>query len=205
MTTSVKMNRHLIALLVLPVLLSVLLLFSCNKDKEDNSPAKQIAESEKLTIPAAIELPANPSGNSRLLTYYAEGVQKYKAQAKAGSPGTFEWVFVAPQADLFNASNSKIGTHSAGPTWQLFGGADSIYAQHFTPARTAPSSDPASIDWLLLMPKTGKPKTGVFAHVDYIQRIATKGGKAPSVLPLHENETAEVKYTAIYRFAKKNL
>jgi hypothetical protein len=180
------------------------LLFSCKKEKDPTSPALKISESETLIIPAAIDLPANaPGGNSRVATYYAEGVQKYKSQQKAGSsPATYEWVFVAPQADLYDASNNKVGTHTAGPTWQLFGTADSIHGQAFSPAKSAPGADPGSIDWLLLTLK--KVPTGIFANVSYIQRIATTGGKAPATLPTGAGQTADVKYTAIYRFTRKN-
>ena len=183
-------------------------LFSCSKDEGDLSdrpPAYYIAQSEKLEIPAAVDLPYDPKGHTRVATYFAEGVQKYKAQQKAGSdPVTYEWVFVAPQADLFNIQNAFVGTHTAGPSWQLTGGMDSIFAQHFTPSRTAPSPLPNTIDWLLLMPKVGKTPTGIFADVDYIQRIATEGGKAPSTLPTSADQTAEVKYIAVYRFTKRN-
>jgi len=182
---------------------------ACGDDKEilNNSPAQHILESENMVIPASIELPSNlPGGNTRVVTYYAEGVQKYKARQKAGSdPAVFEWVFVAPAADLFDMTNAKVGTHSAGPTWQLSGSTtDSIYAQQFTPAKTATSPDPSSIDWLLLMPKVGKTPTGLFADVIYIQRIATKGGKAPVGAPLSASDTIDVYYEAVYRFTKKN-
>jgi hypothetical protein len=136
------------------------------------------------------------------MTLYAEGVQKYKAEPKPGTPGEFRWLFVAPQADLFDNTNKKVGTHGAGPYWEL-SFADSIFAQHFAPAKTAPSPD-NSIDWLLLMLKTGKQPTGVFAQVSYIHRIATTGGKAPATPPASASETADVPYTAIYRFIKKN-
>ena len=169
-------------------------------------PAYHIAKSEKLDIPEAVQVPANPpGGNTRVATYFAEGVQKYKAQQKAGSePGTYEWVFVAPEADLYDKTNKKIGTHSAGPSWQLFGSADSIFAQQFSPPKTAASTDPSSIDWLLLMPKAGKIPTGIFANVAYIQRIATQGGKAPVNPPVSLTETVEISYTAVYRFTRKN-
>jgi hypothetical protein len=177
----------------------------CKKDKEEldiNSPAYKISESEKLTIPASIAVPVTAGGNSRVATYYADGVQRYKAQAKAGSPGLFEWVFVAPQATLY-LSNTVIGTHGAGPFWEV-SPADSLFAQAFTPARTAPSPDANSIDWLLLKTKEGKPSTGLFSQVSYIQRIATVGGKAPAVAPTSEWQTAAVRYTAVYRFTKTN-
>src|SRR6185503_21236440 len=202
-TTSMLTNRPVINLLT--AMIASVLLLSCEKEKDNSpSPASKIAESENLVIPVAIDLPANiPQGNSRVATFYAEGVQKYKSQVKAGSsPVTFEWVFVAPQADLYDANNKKVGTHSAGPTWQLFGTADSIYGQAYSPAKSVPSPDGTSIDWLQLTLK--KAPTGVFTSVNYIQRIATKGGKAPVELPTTANATVDVPYTAIYRFSRKN-
>ena len=170
-----------------------------------NSPAAHISASETLVIPASVSVPENlPNGNSRVATYYAIGVQKYKARIKPGSdPVAYEWIFVAPQADLYDVTNAKVGTHGAGPFWQL-SLSDSIFAQQFNPARTAPSEDPESIDWLLLMPKTGTTPTGIFADVDYIQRIATKGGKAPLTPPANLSETISVKYKAVYRFTRIN-
>ncbi len=170
-----------------------------------NSPAAHISASENLIVPATVSVPENlPNGNTRVATYYAVGVQKYKARIKAGSdPVSYEWVFVAPQADLYDITNAKVGTHGAGPFWST-SPLDSIFAQQFSPARTAPSPDPESIDWLLLMPKIGTTPTGIFADVDYIQRIATKGGKAPLTPPSGINETIDVKYKAVYRFTKIN-
>ncbi len=200
------MIQYIFKSIVATALVSTLVI-GCRREMESNlhSPAYHIHKSEKLDIPAAIAIPSNPKENLRVATFFAEGVQKYKAQQKpASDPAIYEWVFVAPQADLYDDSNKKVGTHSAGPSWQLFGSSDSIFAQQFSPARTAASPDPSSIDWLLLMPKTGKTPTGIFTNVYYIQRIATQGGKAPTRLPVNANETAEVKYTAVYRFSKKN-
>ena len=170
-----------------------------------NSAAAQIAASESLVIPASVAVPENlPNGNTRVATYYAVGVRKYRARIIAGSdPVAYEWVFVAPDANLYDNTNTKAGHHGAGPFWTI-SALDSIFAQHFVPARTAPGDDPESIDWLLLMPKTGTTPTGIFADVDYIQRIATKGGKAPLIAPTSLTQTAEVKYKAVYRFTKIN-
>lgn len=189
------------------IFLFVAIITSCNKEKtvDTNSPAHKIAASEKLTIPAAVELPANlPAGNSRVATYFAEGVQKYKAQLKPGSTNEYVWVLIAPDAKLYDASNKLKGTHGAGPHWVLTV-SDSIFAQHFAPAKTAPSPDANSVDWLLLMPKNGKTPTGFFKDVAYIQRIATTGGKAPVTAPANENSVANIPYTAVYRFSKRNL
>lgn len=195
--------------IIIAAVAAALALTACEREQvidQKNNPVYFIGESEKLAIPAAIQLPDNgPSGNIRVQTYYAVGVQKYRAQAKTGTPGSFEWIFVAPQADLYDVTNMKLGTHSAGPTWQIIGSTtDSIYAQAFTPAKSAPSPDANSIDWLLLKTKEGKVPTGVFAQVAYIQRIATSGGKAPATSPTAEGQTVEVPYSAVYRFTKKN-
>ncbi len=193
--------------IVLPVLLSVIFGIACRRDVDPDTslPSYQISESEKLAMPAAVDLPANlPAGNTRIATFFAEGVQKYKAQQVAGSdPAVYQWVLLAPKADLYNASNQKIGTHTAGPAWQL-SAVDSVYGQHFAPVKSVPSTDPSSIDWLLLMSKTGTTPTGVFGGTAYIQRIVTKGGKAPAAPPAGINDTIDVRYTAVYRFTKKN-
>ena len=168
------------------------------------SPAQQINESEQLVIPAAVDLPPDhPGAYTRVATFYAKGVQKYKAQAVAGSdPVVYQWVLAGPDAKLYDITNQKVGSHGVGPFWEI-SPADSIFAQHFAPPRTSPSPEPNTVDWLLLMPKVGKPATGIFADVDYIQRIATQGGKAPATPPTDATETTEVKYTAIYRFTKR--
>lgn len=202
-----KLKKSLGRLLVLPAFLS-LALISCDHDhhQDDNDnrpPAFYIAMSEKISIPEAIQLPANePAGNSRVATYYATGVQKYKAQLVAGGT-TYQWVLAGPAADLYDVTNRKVGSHSFGPTWQLSPN-DSIYGAHFQPQRTAPAPDPSCIDWLLLRTKPGTTPTGKFANVSYIQRIATVGGKAPSTPPSNAMATADVPYKAIYRFTKMN-
>jgi len=194
-------------ILAAPILFAAVIM-SCSHDKslpDTTSPAYFITQSETLAIPASVDLPANlPNGNSRVATFYAVGVQKYKAQLIAGSnPAAYEWVFVAPQANLYDIKNSKVGTHSAGPDWQL-SAADSMFGQSFTPPRTATAANPNSIDWLLLMPKIGKIPTGIFANVSYVQRIATNGGKAPTAPPATETDTYDSPYTAVYRFTKQN-
>ena len=178
---------------------------STSLEANGNSPAAHISASENLEIPAVVAVPENlPNGNTRVATFYAVGVQKYKARIKAGSdPVAYEWAFVAPQADLYDITNAKVGTHGAGPFWEI-SPTDSIFAQQFSPVRTAPSPDAESIDWLLLMPKVGTTPTGIFADVDYIQRIATKGGKAPLTPPTSLTQTVEVKYKTVYRFTRIN-
>lgn len=202
------MKKRFITGSVWGAVLFAVMAVSCKRESvhtHDSSPAFHIWESDQLTIPAEIDLPANlPNGNVRVLTLYAKGVQQYKAQVKAGSyPASYEWVFVAPKAVLFDNNNRQIGTHGAGPYWTL-SAVDSIFAQQFSPAKTATPYN-SSIPWLLLMPKTGKTATGIFANVDYIQRIATEGGKAPETPPASITDSVDMPYTAVYRFTKKSL
>lgn len=197
-------KNNLSTILIAPLIASAITV-ACNKDNKLNngSPSFHIAESEKLAVPAEVSIPSNgPAGNTRVATYYAVGVQKYRAQGKTGTPGVYEWIFTAPKADLFNSSNVKVGTHGAGPYWAL-SPFDSIFGQAYTPAKTA-TPDVNSIPWLLLMPKTGKAPTGYFNYVSYIQRIATNGGKAPAAAPTSAADTVDVPYTAVYRFTRKN-
>ena len=184
-------------------------LVSCTKktDPDPNSAAFKIDASEKLdinTVASEIALPENlPNGNERVATYYASGVQMYKAQATPGTnPATYTWVFVAPKADLYDHTNVKVGTHYVGPTWKLTSLTDSIVAQQFSPAKKK-TVDTKNIDWLQLTPKDGTTPKGIFKDVVYVQRIATTGGIAPSDPPTSATQTADVAYTAIYRFAKK--
>src|SRR5215203_586823 len=104
---------------------------SCTKQEVfERPPAYHITQSEQLEIPATVALTENSTGYTRVATFYAVGVQKYKAQIKAGSfPESYEWIFVAPLAELYDISNKHVGLHGAGPFWTT-GITDSIFAQH---------------------------------------------------------------------------
>lgn len=196
MLNKIKISRSACALLFVSVIL-----VSCSDDEttvDKSSPAYQLTESEKLIVPGAVEI--SEETTDRVVTYFARGVQKYKAQAKAGGE-SFEWVFVAPAADLFD-KNGKIGTHYAGPSWEITTTGDKLVGQAHAPAK-AVNVDANSIDWLLLKVKDGTSPSGVFADVMHIQRIATTGGKAPAQLPTAADQTIEVPYTAVYRFSKE--
>lgn len=116
----------------------------------------------------------------------------------------YEWYLSGPKADLYDEINDLTGMHRAGPYWKLFLGGG-IEGEAFTPARSAASNETGSIDWLLLKRKQGTMPTGIFRAVEYIQRIATNGGKAPVTAPISLNDVVDVPYTAVYRFSRKNL
>jgi len=94
--------------------------------------------------------------------------------------------------------------HGVGPYWEVFPGSI-IQGEAFDPARSAASNNAGSIDWLLLKRKSGTIPSGIFQNVDYIQRIATIGGKAPITVPVYLTDTVDMPYAAVYRFSRKNL
>ena len=123
------------------------------------------------SAPAAIAVP----GAAKLVAHFhAVGAQIYVcAQAPAG--GAFAWTLKAPDATLFDEKAKPAGTHGAGPIWKSTDGS-SVTAKK---AAQADAPSPGAVPWLLLRAdKTTGP--GVFSHVAYVQRVATKAGAAPA-------------------------
>jgi len=149
------------------------------------------------TIP---EVPENlkPSMAEKLsLEAQARGVQIYECKAAPGDPARLEWVFKAPEAELFDSAGKKIGKHYAGPTWESVDGskvAGAVKAQD-------KGSDPGAIAWLLLTAKATSGN-GVFSKVTSIQRLKTAGGKAPDgdCTQAEAGKELRVPYTATYYF-----
>jgi Protein of unknown function (DUF3455) len=126
--------------------------------------------------PAMTSLPANltPAANEQqVLRLPAIGVQIYECKVVDGKPPA--WVFVAPEADLFDESGARVGKHYAGPTWELNDGSKIVG----TVKERANSTVPGAIPWLLLTAKsTGT--AGSLERVTSLQRINTVGGVAPT-------------------------
>jgi hypothetical protein len=119
--------------------------------------------------PAAL----TPTGEVPLMTLAAHGVQIYECRAAQGAAPA--WAFVAPDADLFDASGRRIGKHGAGPFWQHEDGSRVVGAVH----SRMDSPRPGAIPWLLLTAKNDGP-AGAFARVSSVQRLDTVGGQAPA-------------------------
>ncbi len=152
------------------------------------------AQSPASALPASL---AAPAGQSTSLTLEAKGVQIYECRAKADGSG-YEWVFKAPEADLFDAMGKKVGRHYAGPTWELAEGGKvtgSVKAKSDSP------NGAANIPWLLLEADAARA-TGSLAQVRSIQRVNTVGGVAPATKPdaSQAGRVTRVDYTATYHF-----
>ena len=127
----------------------------------------------------------------------ATGVQIYECNAGKDDSTRFEWIFKAPEADLFDMAGNKIGKHYAGPTWESNDGSKvvgEVKAKDNGP-------DPDAIPWLLLSAKSTSG-TGVFSQVKSIQRLHTVGGKAPTQAcsQAQAGKVTRVGYKATYNF-----
>jgi hypothetical protein len=143
--------------------------------------------------------PANlvPEGETARFTYAAVGVQIYECKLVDGKAA---WAFVAPEADLFDASGKRIGKHYAGPSWESDDGSKIVGSLK---AR-ADAPRPGAIPHLLITTKADA-KPGVFAAVSSLQRINTLGGVAPST-PCTASDVgkqARVYYSADYQYFSK--
>jgi len=138
-----------------------------------------------------------PAGQTLSLVSPATGVQIYECGAINADPARFEWIFKAPEADLFDLSGKKIGKHYAGPTWESNDGSKvvgEVKARDDGPAATA-------IPWLLLAAKSTSGN-GAFGRIQGIQRLYTVGGKAPAggCSQAQLGKEARVPYKATYYF-----
>jgi hypothetical protein len=115
------------------------------------------------------------AGETLALIAPAVGVQIYECRSRRDAPGQHEWVFVAPEADLFDRAGRRIGKHYAGPHWEATDGSKVMGSllEH----ANAPSPD--AIAWLLLTAVATGP-TGAFSTVTSIQRLNTVGGTPPA-------------------------
>ena len=153
------------------------------------------------SVQPATDVPENlkPSANESLATIAAaKGVQIYECRASKDRAGEYEWMFIAPEAELFDASGTKkIGKHYAGPHWEA---ADGSRIVGVTKER-ADAPREGSIPWLLLAAKSDGPE-GSFSKVTSVQRLHTVGGVAPrgGCFEAEKGTQLRIGYTADYYF-----
>jgi hypothetical protein len=155
------------------------------------------SEAPKLTAPTTPEAIQVPAAMHPVLKSHAKGVQIYVCGPKKDAPKELEWSLKAPEAELLDADGKSIGKHFAGPTWQAADGSKVVGAMK---AKVdAPTA--GNIPWLLVEAKSNEGQ-GVLAHVSFVQRVDTEGGKAPSTGcdKAHLNAETRVEYQANYYF-----
>ncbi len=151
------------------------------------------------SIPVSIQVPAG----SRLISHtYAKGVQVYVCTQDPKDSSHYTWTFKEPRANLYADSgyHQLAGRHyfdvGKNPTWEATDGSkvSGIKVQQ------ANSPDGLAIPWLLLK-ATVTSGNGKLTPAAFIQRIRTKGGKAPAVATIaNKGQSVEVPYTAEYLF-----
>jgi len=135
-----------------------------------------------------------PKAAKLILHAHATGDQVYTCKQDGAQSS---WTLKAPDAQLFDATGKAIGHHFAGPTWKLEDGSavtGKVAARYDPP-------DKDSIPWLLLT-VVEHSGNGPLSNVTYIQRLNTKGGKAPAAGcdSSHVGEEVRVPYSADYFF-----
>jgi hypothetical protein len=142
-------------------------------------------------VPAALQVPAN---EQLVVQVHAKGDQIYSCKVDGTQPG---WTLKAPDAQLFDKDGKAFGKHFAGPSWEATDGSRVVGKA----AANVPSPDADSIPWLLVK-VVSHAGEGVLARVTSIQRINTKGGKAPAsgCDAAHAGQEVRVPYSADYLF-----
>jgi len=146
---------------------------------------------EAQQVPKELQPPAS---EQLLLKVHAQGDQIYTCK---GDGAQFAWTLKAPDAKLFDKDGKPFGKHFAGPSWEANDGSRVTGK----PVANSPSPDADSVPWLLLT-VASRTGDGVLSHVTSIQRINTKGGKAPSsgCDVAHSEQEIRAAYSADYVF-----
>ena len=151
------------------------------------------------SIPLSIRVPIS----SRLIWHtYAKGIQVYVCTQDPKDTSNFIWTFKEPRANLYadSSCHQLVGHHyfdsGKNPTWETADGSKVSGSK----VQQANSPDSAAIPWLLLH-ATVTSGNGTITRTMFIQRIRTKGGKAPATGDrLNKGQSIEVAYTAEYFF-----
>lgn len=142
-------------------------------------------------VPAEIQTAAD---EQLVVRVHAKGDQIYSCKTEGAQAG---WTLKAPEAQLFDKDGKAFGKHFAGPSWEASDGSRVVGKA----ASNVASPDAESIPWLLVK-VVSHAGDGVLARVTSIQRINTKGGKAPAsgCDAGHAGQEVRVPYSADYLF-----
>jgi FtsP/CotA-like multicopper oxidase with cupredoxin domain len=142
-------------------------------------------------VPQQLQPPAN---EQLILQVHAKGDQVYTCKEDVTQ---FTWTLKAPDAQLFDNDGKPFGKHFAGPSWEAKDGSRVTGKA----VANAPSSDADSIPWLLVN-IVSHEGSGVLSRATTIQRLNTKGGKAPATGcdASHAGQEVRVPYSADYLF-----
>ena len=149
---------------------------------------------------AQADLPENirvPDGHKMAMTTVGVGEITYECKEKANAPGQMEWFFVGPKAQLNDTNGKQVGTYFGPPaTWQALDGSKVTGTQ----LAVAPAGE-GNLPYQLVKANPAEGK-GAMSGVSYIQRVALKGGVAPSseCSAVNKGQRQVVPYQADYIF-----
>ena len=149
---------------------------------------------------AQADLPENirvPDGHKMAMTTVGVGEITYECKEKANAPGQMEWFFVGPKAQLNDTNGKQVGTYFGPPaTWQALDGSKVTGTQ----LAVAPAGA-GNLPYQLVKANPAEGK-GAMSGVSYIQRVALKGGVAPSseCSAVNKGQRQVVPYQADYIF-----
>jgi hypothetical protein len=157
-----------------------------------------VTPSGELARPMMPDRSLDPPANQvPVLLAYGQGVQRYICKEKEQAKGSYEWTLKEPVAKLADASGREIGSHSAGPSWQLADGSKAVKKKLVA---SVPALAFDAVPWLLIeIESSGK---GALAGTQYVQRMDTVGGAAPAAGcdAAHVGASQDVDYRATYLF-----
>jgi Protein of unknown function (DUF3455) len=131
-----------------------------------------------------------PDGHRLVLSALGRGVQVYDCVGGA-------WALREPAAAILRRDRT-VAVHYAGPTWQSVKDGSKTVVVATAPRVVVAAPHPArDIPWLRL--ETAGRGPGLFGPVNYVQRLETRGGVAPTGACAAEASVA-VPYTATYNF-----
>ena len=151
-----------------------------------------------MRAPEAPQAVTPPAGKYAMIAL-GVGEITYECRPRAGAADTFEWVFVAPVATLYDRNKKVVGRYYGGPAWEANDGSKVTGKQ----LAVTPAAGPQHIPLQLVQanPATG---AGAMSGVTYIQRLNTMGGVAPTATCTKATAGAkqQVPYQADYVFYK---
>jgi len=147
-------------------------------------------------LPDAVKVPA---GHRVAMETVGVGEITYECRAKKDMADQYEWVFVGPDAKLMDRAGKQVGTYYGPPaTWAASDGSRLTATQ----LATAPAgSGNIPLQLVKAHPAMGM---GALQGITHIQRVATRGGVAPTTLcgPASAGSKQLVPYQADYIFWK---
>jgi hypothetical protein len=156
------------------------------------APAAIGADARAVSIPAIAEAIKPPAGSRPIGAYLvADGTQNYTCVLPAGaSTGAYTGAST-PEAQLIG-TGGRIH-HFAGPSWQSLRDGSLV-----TGTKLAANNRTGAIPELLLQVATHSG-SGILSKADYINRLFTSGGVAPTT-SCTAGQVVKVPYKAVYVF-----